>query len=98
LEKSTIKYADSLQQPITVAFNAIEVLLALAMASVAIAASAWSCRAVCCRKTKGTVVYTATGQPLDGVQGYPINLEQLPHYAPGQVLVPGNPFEHLPNG
>jgi hypothetical protein len=57
------------------ALNIIEIFLALITAIVAITSSAYSCRAVCCRKTKsqGTVFYNPAG-----LQGLPVLCQSVP--------------------
>jgi hypothetical protein len=70
------------------ALNVIEIFLALITAIVTIISSAYSCRAVCCRKTKGqgTVFYYPAG--LQGLQGLPVTCQSVPLLA-GSVSVPG---------
>jgi hypothetical protein len=88
-----------------VAFNAIEIFLALITAVVAITSSAYSCKAVCCRKTKtqGTVLYNPAGLPA-GLQGLPVGLQGLPvsfqavPLAAGSVFVPGAAGDAGQNG
>jgi hypothetical protein len=60
------------------ALNVIEIFLALITAIVTIISSAYSCRAVCCRKTKGqgTVFYYPAG--LQGLQGLPVTCQSVP--------------------
>jgi hypothetical protein len=60
------------------ALNVIEIFLALITAIVTIISSAYSCRAVCCRKTKGqgTVFYYPAG--LQGLQGLPVTCQLVP--------------------
>jgi hypothetical protein len=81
-----------------VAFNAIEIILALITAVVAITSSAYSCKAVCCRKTKtqGTVLYNPAGfQGLPaGLQGLPVGLQGLPVSFQAVPLASGSVFVH----
>ena len=87
------------------AFNFIEIFLALITAIAAITSSAYSCKAVCCRKTKsqGTVLYNPAGLPA-GLQGLPVGLQGLPvsfqavPLAAGSVFVPGGAGDAGQNG
>ncbi len=87
------------------AFNFIEIFLALITAIAAITSSAYSCKAVCCRKTKSqrTVLYNPAGLPglpglsglpagLQGLQGLPVGFQGLPLSFQSVPLAAGSVF------
>jgi len=73
---------------ILVAFKAIQIIVALSMAVVAIGSSALSCQAICCRNwiTRGSVSYSIVGTDGQPVAFQGLQPSAIPLRAGGAVV------------